>query len=547
MGVFDSIKKIVLGSKTTEKNTIREVLPTMTNSSSIQDSRAYFGRGYGGLWGRTKIFDGEKEKGDIGLLRNYEIDYTNLSRRANEALLVDTVARSVIQRYTKWIVSKGLQLEYKPKIKILELNNINWSTEKVENLNDTIEAYFDMWAKSNKSSFRGNENFYKLQKKAFKSAIANGDVLVVLRYSKIKGVTVELIDSQRLINPETINDNENWKHGVLRNENGEVKKFCIKTKANTDGYTIINAVNSQGIIQAFLFSMDEHRVEDVRGLSKLSASLNKLSKLDRYTEATVGSAEERAKIPYTIESVLDASRENPIKVMRASMGGDDTETDEVDITGEQVANTISATTGKQVFFLPEGQKLVQHTNNTDVNYNDFYQSILNQVAADVGIPPNVVQMLYNDSFSASRAAINDWHHTILVDRTAFTFGFLLPIFTYWFRIEIAKGTIDLPEFKKAIIDDNFYLIEAFTNVEFVGEMFPHIDPIKEIKAEREKLGPRFRNVPLTTHENATRKLGNSDSRDVIQQATEELKQFDHFNDNMEHIESKFVRNVDNNE
>ena len=55
------------------------------------------------------------------------------------------------------------------------------------------------------------------------------------------------------------------------------------------------------------------------------------------------------------------------------------------------------------------------------------------------------------------------------------------------------------------------------NVEFVGEMFPHIDPLKEVKAERAKLGPRYRNVPLTTHERATRALGNSDSGDVIQQ------------------------------
>ena len=53
-----------------------------------------------------------------------------------------------------------------------------------------------------------------MQKSAFKSAIANGDVLTVLRYSKKQGTTVELIDSQRLINPTDLRTNEDWRDGI---------------------------------------------------------------------------------------------------------------------------------------------------------------------------------------------------------------------------------------------------------------------------------------------------------------------------------------------
>ena len=108
----------------------------------------------------------KKKKGDIGLLRNYKIDYKSLSMRANEALLVDDVAKSIVGRYTKWIVSKGLTLEYKPKKKILELNNIN--VDKIEQLNDLVEAYFDSWSKSKDASFRRNENFYKCRNRLSK-------------------------------------------------------------------------------------------------------------------------------------------------------------------------------------------------------------------------------------------------------------------------------------------------------------------------------------------------------------------------------------------
>lgn len=485
-------------------------------------------------------FDGEKEKGDIGLVRNYKIDYTALSKRVNEAMLVDDIAKAVVGRYTKWIVSKGLELEYKPKKKILELNGV--STEKIEELNDIVEAYFDMWAKSKDCSFRRKENFYQMQKYAFKSAIANSDILTVLRYSKKKGVTVELIDSQRLVNPDLSNlSNEDWKNGVRYDSNGEVVEFCVKAK-NDLGYVKIKARNSQGILQAFLFKMDRHSIEEERGLSKLSGSLNKLSKLDRYIEATVGSAEERAKVAFSIEHDIDSSGENPLQLVKASRGVEDSDDDPIDRKGDQLADIISATTGKQTYNMTQGSKLVMHDFKIDTDSVAFTDNILSIVSASVGIPPDVVKMMYNGSFSASRAAIKDWQHTMTVDREEFMRGWLLPIFVYWLRVESAKDTIHIPAYVNAIQNGNKYLIKAYENVEFVGETFPHIDPVKEVRAERAKLGPRYRNVPLTTHERATRALGNSDSGDVIQQTTDEIERFKMYDEGMERIEVRSRQN-----
>ena len=477
-------------------------------------------------------YNGEKNKGDVGLIRNYEIDYTNLSRRVNEMTLVNDVAKSIIKRYTKWIVGSGLSLEYKPDQQLLKLQGINYSNDQMERTNETVEAYFRNWAKSIHSDYRGQENFNELQKVAFKSAFANGDVLTIMRYSKSKGVTVELIDSQRLINPTSKeNKKENWKNGVLLSPKGEPKKFCIKSSNNNTGYVIINAKNSLGMVQAFLFKMEKHRSEDFRGLSALSGSLDKLAKLDRYLEATVGTAEERAKIVYTIEHDLDSSGEMPIRNLTKAMSGNaDSDDNPVDVAGNNLANTIAATTDKTVFNMAQGSKLNMQEPKIDTDADEFYQTMLKIVASSVGIPPNVVMMMYNDSYSASRAAVNDWIHTIRVDRETFTNGFLSKVFNYWFTIENMNGLLPLQGYVNAFRDGNTYIVEAYTNVEFVGQMFPHIDPVKEVKAVREKLGPGFENVPLTTLEKAIRDLGGTDSGDIIRQSEDELRKLGYFTD-----------------
>ena len=61
------------------------------------------------------------------------------------------------------------------------------------------------------------------------------------------------------------------------------------------------------------------------------------------------------------------------------------------------------------------------------------------------------------------------------------------------------------------------------NARFTGPMFPHIDPLKEVNAERAKLGDLAKDIPLTTVEAATEALNGGDSASNLEQFIEELK------------------------
>lgn len=485
-------------------------------------------------------FDGESSLGMAGPLRKRYVNDTAMNIRAMDIYLDNEIAKLVIDRYVKWIISSGLSLELNPNIDVMRVFDINYTREMIELSNQRIETLFNAWGESKLSDFRGLNTFASIQKNAFRTAKLCGDVLVILRYNKKKKqVSVELVNSDRLMNPNASIQNENWCGGILMDDDGTVKKYCVSSKNSDNGYVIYDAKNRDKLTQVFLFRMDQYRVEDVRGLSTLSASMDSVQSAERYKNATVEGAEERAKIAFSIQHNINGDGANPLMGAMAAMKGSAPnggakagESPTTDTSGEILRNKIAATTSKQVVNLTPGASLVMHEAKTDADFPEFIDKIIEITASAIGIPHNVAMMIYNNSFSASRAAINDWQHTIRVDRRTFTNGFLKPVFEFWMYYTAMDGLINAPHYIKAVSDENEYLKTAFTTCEFVGEMFPHIDPMKEVNAERAKLGPIFENVPLTTVERAMRQLGNNDSDAVIRQAKAEFDEYSNdFSDN----------------
>ena len=131
---------------------------------------------------------------------------------------------------------------------------------------------------------------------------------------------------------------------------------------------------------------------------------------------------------------------------------------------------------------------------------------------------------YDSNFSASRAALKDWEHTLTVDRQRFAFQFMQPIYNFWLYIEILKNNIQAPGYLKALAEGNLMVIESYTNSRFVGSNVPHIDPVKEVTAERLKLGLTGASIPLTTVEAATESLNEGDSDANMAQYALELEE-----------------------
>lgn len=472
----------------------------------------------------TVSYDGETDRGAIGPIKRYWLDHVALRARSWQSYLDSEVTQGIINKYVGWIIGSGLKLQSEPEKLVLESEGIEINKE---DFSKRVEARFRIFTKSKEISHNKKNNLSQIARTTYKNAVVGGDVLVVLRL--IGGnITVQLIDGAQVQQPlftgkehtEARNRGNRIRHGIEINKNDEHVAFYIRKAFNE--FTRISA-KSVGRLTAFLVVGLEYRIDGLRGIPLISAVMQKIKMVDRYAEATVGSAEERQKIVFTIEHNVNSTGENPmLDRVRAAFNAD-AEQQTGDIDGEATAAKVATSTNKQVINMPIGATLNSLEAKNELYFKDFYNTNVNAIASALGIPPEVAFSKYDSNFSASRAALKDWEHTILVQRGDFSTQFYQNIYNFWLEIEILNNKIQAPGYLVARARKNNMVIESFQSARFLGANVPHIDPVKEVLAERLKLGTGMAHASLTTAEAATEAVNGGDYDTNIEQAKRELE------------------------
>jgi capsid protein len=278
-----------------------------------------------------------------------------------------------------------------------------------------------------------------------------------------------------------------------------------------------------GMLMAFMVYGSVYRLGENRGMPLIGTVLETLKKLERYKEATVGSAEERQKIPFTIEHGINSTGENPLTERLARITGGIEDDIPTDINGEQLADKIAVSTNKTVFNMPNDSRLVALHSQNELYFKDFFNVNFDHVCAAIGIPPEVARSKYDSNFSASRAAIKDWENTVLESREDFSFQLYQPVYNLFLYLQILLNKVQAPGYLEAKANEDEMILEAYQQARFVGASVPHIDPMKEVQAERMKLGPSGAHLPMTTLEAATEAVNGGESDSNVAQFAEELK------------------------
>lgn len=472
-------------------------------------------------------FNGEKNLGELGPVREYMLDYDTLRARSWQALLENDMAKTIIDRTIIWMIGTGLKAKAKPAKVVLASEGIVINSEA---FNEVVEARWEVWSESRMCSYDGMMNLPALEMEAFKNRKVGGDVLVILRYIK-KCIKVQLIDGCHLQSPgygsesyaQITKAGNKIMHGVEMDKTGRHIAYHIR-KENFE-YERVPAVNSLGITTAFLVYGTRYRLDNVRGIPNIAISLETIKKLERYKEAAVGSAEERQKIAYAVQHQNYSTGTAPWsgQFMKA-FNADSPDAIPTDALGQQVADKFTATTNKMAFNLPRGAELKALDSKNEMFFKEFYGTNADVVCAAQGIPPNVAFMMYTNSFSSSRMATKDWEHSMRVDRKAFADQFHQNIYNFWLYTEILNNKIQAPGYLIAVNQDNQMVVESYRRAHFTGPGVPHIDPLKEANALRVLLGSNADHLPLITLERATENMNTGDSDDNMAQFAEELKE-----------------------
>jgi len=486
-------------------------------------------------------FNGEKNLGELGPMRYYFMDYVGLRFRSWQAFIESATGLTVIKKFGAWVVGKGLKLQSEPSQALL--GKINPDLKK---FSEDVEARWQVWAESKQCDWSNRDN---LHRKAFKlhiDSLVGGDTLVVLRYLKDEGLKIQFIDGAHLSSP--LAGSEWWPmiaangnrivNGVEISERGEHVAFYVRKPVDSLNLFMSfdveripaksTAEAKAGLVSAFLVYGMEYRLDTHRGIPLLTTVLEKLKKMERYDEATLAAAEEQAKIAYQITHQLGASGENPFSEQVAkAYQWDPMDSGDIprDIQGIALANRVQASTNKQTINMPQGSEVKTLRENKDkLYYADFIDKNNDIVCATIEIPPDVAMSKYNENYSASRAAIKDWENTLTIKRTDFGRQFLQNVYDFWLDIEILNNRIQAPGYLIARqVTNDYMVLSAYRTCRWTGAPVPHIDPMKEVQAEREKLGPVGATAPLTTVERATETLNGGDSDHNAEQFAQEME------------------------
>lgn len=479
------------------------------------------------------IYDGEKTPYELGNPKNLILDYYSLRARSWQAYIESDVVQNAIKKYVLWIIGSGLKLQAQPVENILEKSGV--TKESIDNFIKEAESLFRLYSNENYSTYNGMQSLHSMGAEALKNALLSGDVLCINRFDS-SNVTMEIIDGVHVKTPLDQKELERIKargnkivEGVEVNSKNTHIAYYI-----SDGKRIEARGRKTKRLKAWLFYGLKHKISDVRGLSLLNAILETVSKMDRYKDATVGAAEENAKIPYTIEHLSYSTGENPlINNVIQSMGkgkgiAPETKSYE-DCESGGYATKIAQSTSKQTYNLPNGAKLMRHAGSTDINFKEFFGINIDIIYTTLGIPPEVARDQFSGAYSGSRAALKSWDYKMLTDRNILLKDqFYKPFYNFWLDIQILQGNINAPGYQDALLNKDLITLSAYRNARFIGATVPHIDPLKEVNAERRKLGKSFDNIPLTTIEQSTEALNTGDSDQVIKKAQDEKESAKYF-------------------
>lgn len=473
-------------------------------------------------------YTGEKNFGEVGPVKDLQPHYIILNLRSWQLYLESDIAQTILNKYTGWIIDKGLKAQSTPQVDVLRAAGIDISQE----LNKEIESRFNLWMRSTLGDAKGMDSINTLARQVYKTAKVGGDCLVILRYDKDAGITVEIVDGALVQTPATKPESAldgSIVDGVKVDKAGKVVSYFVKAgKGFERKFVEVPAWSkSTGMRTAFLVKGTEYRINSRRGLPVVATVLEGIAKLDRYKEAMVGSAEERAKVVYYVQHDLGSEGENPfLNGLVAAFDPNNAAYDNgelpVSADGQQLANDFYASTNRQLWNLPPGSEMKAINSQNELFFKEFYQTNADIICGAIGIPPNVAFSVYNDSFSASRAATKDWDHTIEVERDRFREQFYQPIYNFWLQVQIMEGKIQAPGYMAAWVKKDHLILEAYRVARFTGPLFPHIDPVKEVKAARLRLGTNGDHLPLSTVEHETELVSGGDSQDNAEQFAEEI-------------------------
>ncbi len=424
---------------------------------------------------RYTFDNGTKFPGGYGPTELLVTDYWTLRKRSAALFETNLYARGIIRRLITNEINVGLHLEATPDESLLGVEEDSLAT-----WTENVEKRFELWGRSAWLCDQAEKDtFGMLQAAARMEALISGDVLVVLRQDqRTKLPKLQLIKGEAVQTPMeyALNGERGGNkicHGVELDSSGRQVAYWIR-QPDGKAKRLAAMGEKSGRRLAWLVYGTEQRLDAVRGKPLLALVLQSLKEIDRYRDSVQRKAVINAMLAVFIKKTED--KPGTRAMTNASLS--------------RRNETIHDTAGNPRTFKIAEQlpgivlEELQHgeephgfnSNGTDEKFGDFEAAIIQAVAWNCEIPPEILRLSFNDNYSASQAAINEFKIYLNKVRTNHGENFCQPVYEEWLLAEALSGKITangLIESWRVAAQYDIY--GAWTNADWSGQIKPAVD------------------------------------------------------------------------
>lgn len=386
-------------------------------------------------------------------------------------------AISGVDRWVTNAIGTGLRLQADFNRPVLaDLTGL--SDDAFDELEMVVEDDFQEWA-DNKyhCDAHGQQDWYGQQSLALKSKQVAGDGIAILsgvqrRHSPYV-LRSQIVDPARMSNENEGPDTHRIAGGVERDGNGmvvrhhfrEVHPDTMKVDDNSKfTWRKIPAYGARTGRPNVLHVFDAIQPGASRGVPLLKPIVKIIKQLGRFSDATVMASVVHAFFSIAFENASPSD---------FNYGNNDES-----IKNENGQFELREGTG---MFLPPGVKPhMLAPSQPGPNLDQFFANMLRHVGMALGIPHEVLVMEFRSSYSAARAALNEFWKGVLTARRSMVSNFCKPTYVAFLMDRVIRGHYEMPGF---MADPRIQA--AWCRSQWLGPARGMIDKPKEILPELE--------------------------------------------------------------
>lgn len=434
--------------------------------------------------------------------------------RARDLARNHGVAEGAVQTLTDNIVGSGFRLKSRPNWRAL-----GWTDQRAEEWSNEVEARWSVWADSVWCDAAETLNFAGLTALVFRNGLVSGDAVAIPlwldRPFAPDKTAIQIVDSDRLSNPNGANDRRNLRGGIEIDDHGAPVAYWIRKAHPGDrhlgdsyhsaAWQRIPARTPWGRLRVIHVAHHE-RAEQSRGKSAFTSVMRQFRVLGEYTNAELKAAVVNAMVALVTKSSV--SQEHLVELL-----GNNPQA--LQTYQEGLANRGRASidfNAGMIIPLALGEDIAGFTPARPVDsFGPFVDTLFRHIAAGLNIPYELLMKDFSKTnYSSARAALLEGWRFFRGRRRWLTTYWAQPVFELWLEEQVQSGRIEAPDFynKRA----------AYCRAKWIGDGRGWVDPLKEAQAAERRI-----QIGVSTLEDEIAEQGGDWEETLEQRAREERR------------------------